>query len=185
MRNLSLKLARWLNGQLNEPVNENDLRFGIENLLIQGILILCMSSIALVFNCIQEMLIFMLSLVAVRSFTGGIHLHRFLHCLLVTHCVCFGCIALTQFLHHPGIYIFLDLLSLGVVWRWAPDMRYKRRKTEQDRQRARRLSRGLTGICSIFSVLELLAINQGMGRILACSLTASAVSLALTQKTVQ
>lgn len=185
MRNFSLKLGRWLNGQLNEPVNENDLRFGIENLLIQGILILCMTGIALVFNCVQEMLVFMLSLVAVRSFTGGIHLHRFSHCLFVTHSVCFGCIALTQFIPNPGIYVLLDLLSLGIIWKWAPDMRYKRRKTEQDRQRARRLSRILTSICGIFSVIELLAINQGMGRIIACSLTASAISLALAQKTVQ
>lgn len=185
MRNFSLKLARWLNGQLNEPVNENDLRFGIENLLIQGILILCMTGIALVFNCVQEMLVFMLSLVAVRSFTGGIHLHRFSHCLLVTHSVCFGCIALTQFIPNPGLYVLLDLLSLGIIWKWAPDMRYKRRKTEQDRQQARRLSRILTSICGIFSVIELLAINQGMGRIIACSLTASAISLALAQKTVQ
>ena len=131
------------------------------------------------------MLVFMLSLVAVRSFTGGIHLHRFSHCLLVTHSVCFGCIALTQFIPNPGIYVLLDLLSLGIIWKWAPDMRYKRRKTEQDRQRARRLSRILTSICGIFSVIELLAINQGMGRIIACSLTASAISLALAQKTVQ
>ena len=37
MRNFSLRLARRLNAHLTEPVNENELRFGIENLLIQMI----------------------------------------------------------------------------------------------------------------------------------------------------
>ena len=46
MRNFSLRLARRLNAHLTESVNENELRFGIENLLIQMILVLCMSLIA-------------------------------------------------------------------------------------------------------------------------------------------
>ena len=50
MRNCSLRLARRLNAHLTEPVNENELRFGIENLLIQMILVLCMSLIAALFH---------------------------------------------------------------------------------------------------------------------------------------
>ena len=183
MRNFSLRLARRLNAHLTESANENELRFGIENLLIQMILVLCMSLIAGLFHVFGPMLLFMLSLVGVRSFTGGIHLRQFHQCVILTNILCFGSLALCASFTSPVFYGLLEGLAVLAIWRWAPDMRYKRRKTEQDRRRARNISRILSTALALLSLLEMGMINQGPGRILACSLAATAVSLALAQRT--
>ena len=83
----------------------------------------------------------------------------------------------------PVFYGLLEGLAVLAIWHWAPDMRYKRRKTEQDRCRARNISRILSAVLALLSLLEMEMINQGPGRILACSLAATAVSLALAQRT--
>lgn len=110
-------------------------------------------------------------------------MRQFHQCVILTNILCFGSLALCAYFTTPVFYGLLEGLAVLAIWRWAPDMRYKRRKTEQDRRRARNISRILSTALALLSLFEMGMINQGPGRILACSLTATAVSLALAQRT--
>lgn len=120
MYNFAQKLANILNNALDNRYPLNKLRYGIEILFTQSILIISMTLFSIMSNNLLELVFFMIPLILIRTFSGGYHSKTFFECFIITNCVCFISIYLSKIIDNHLFYICITIISYIIICLFSP-----------------------------------------------------------------
>lgn len=120
MREISEKIAIYINDNVNQSFPINKLRYGIELFLSQSILIISMVLISLMINKLNSVMQFMIPLIFIRTFCGGYHTKTFFECFIITNSICFFSVFFAEYYINSIFYLFLSIISLIIIFIFTP-----------------------------------------------------------------
>lgn len=178
MNKFSLKLALLINNFLNNQYSTNELRYAIELLLSQCILLFFMFTVSIVTNSTLQFIGFIIPLFFLRSFSGGYHSQSFFECLIITNTICFGSIFLSNTITNHYFYLLTTLISSAILVKYSPIT--SRNLSTKQISKNRRLSLFFT---LVFTLCILFKINFSIlnYKILCFILLSVAVSLLISK----
>ena len=120
MYNIALKLAVILNHALDNKYPLNKLRYGIELIITQSILLISMTIFSVLSGTLVELFCFLIPLVLIRTFSGGFHSKTFSECFIITNSVCFTSIYLSETIDNNLFYTLISISSYIIICLCSP-----------------------------------------------------------------
>ena len=139
--------------------------YGTELLFITIIKFVGLFILAYMLGLIKEALVFIIAFSTLRNQAGGVHSDSFLRCLIVTNIVTFTSIFLVKYLLVDFATILVPILlilSLIIVFKYAPIDTPNRTLNDTEIQKFKRRSRGVVVIGSAIIIINLILFSSSI-----------------------
>ena len=108
MENISSKITSYLlEGKLVTDDEFDEIRFGIELVITQSILLIIIFTIGLLLGKLLETIVFLVIMVSLRTLVDGYHADSFIKCMFLTTMLYILCMLVYE---HLNIYILIILM---------------------------------------------------------------------------
>lgn len=120
MNKFAEKLAKIINSSLSNQYPSNELRYAIELIISQGLLILSLIIISRITHTFENLISFIVPLFLLRTLCGGYHAKTFTECFIITNSACFGSIFFSRIVDNDLVYVLIGLLSTIIIFIYSP-----------------------------------------------------------------